>query len=176
MPTPFLATGAIDTAKLFLDFQKPIVTVVSGTGPLSYATDYAPADEVSTKDISPANPDLKRPLLVLVDKQTASAAEENDRAKIIGASTEYTFGKGIIQTVQRLQTGAGVAVTVARYETPLGNSINKKGTQPCVTAMLGTLHRSLNNASSAGVHVNEQVACEIVDSGDKCLSRVASLP
>jgi len=136
------------------------VTVVSGTGPLSYATDYAPADEVSTKDISPANPDLKRPLLVLVDKQTASAAEvlsaalqENDRAKIIGASTEYTFGKGIIQTVQRLQTGAGVAVTVARYETPLGNSINKKG-----------------------VHVNEQVACEIVDSGDKCLSRVASLP
>jgi C-terminal processing protease CtpA/Prc len=39
-----------------------------------------------------------------------------------------TFGKGIIQTIRELSDGnGGVAVTVARYETPQHNDINKSG-------------------------------------------------
>jgi carboxyl-terminal processing protease len=41
---------------------------------------------------------------------------------------EKTFGKGIIQTIRELDNGmGGVAVTVARYETPQHNNINKAG-------------------------------------------------
>jgi C-terminal processing protease CtpA/Prc len=39
-----------------------------------------------------------------------------------------TFGKGIIQTIRELSDkNGGVAVTVARYETPKHNNINKAG-------------------------------------------------
>jgi carboxyl-terminal processing protease len=72
------------------------------------------------------------PLAVVVNGNTASAAEvmtaalkENKRATIVG---EQTFGKGIIQTIRQLgYDNGGVAVTVARYETPLHNNINKSG-------------------------------------------------
>lgn len=50
---------------------------------------------------------------------------ENGRAKIAG---EQTFGKGIIQTIRALSNeNGGVAITVARYETPKHNDINKQG-------------------------------------------------
>jgi carboxyl-terminal processing protease len=37
---------------------------------------------------------------------------------------EKTFGKGVIQNLQELRQG-GIAVTIAKYETPLHNNINK---------------------------------------------------
>jgi len=41
---------------------------------------------------------------------------------------EQTFGKGVVQTIRQLSyDNGGVAVTVARYETPLHNDINKQG-------------------------------------------------
>lgn len=45
---------------------------------------------------------------------------------------ERTFGKGLIQTVVDLSDGSGVAVTVARYQTPAGVDINKVGISPDV--------------------------------------------
>ena len=77
--------------------------------------------------------DLDSPLVLLVDKNTASAAEvmtaalkENGRATVAG---EQTFGKGIVQTIRQLEGGenGGVAVTIARYETPEHHDINKQG-------------------------------------------------
>ena len=50
--------------------------------------------------------------------------QENDRAILVG---EKSFGKGIIQNLQELRLGAGVAVTIAKYETPLHHDINKVG-------------------------------------------------
>ena len=55
----------------------------------------------------------------------AAALQENGRATLVG---EQTFGKAIVQTVRPLANdNGGVAITVARYETPKHNNINKKG-------------------------------------------------
>ncbi len=74
------------------------------------------------------------PLVVLVNQGTASASEilagalhDNKRAAIVG---EKTFGKGLIQSLFDLSDGAGLAVTVAKYETPNHTDINKLGIQP----------------------------------------------
>jgi carboxyl-terminal processing protease len=82
----------------------------------------------------------KDPLVVLVNQGTASASEilagalkDNARAKIVG---ERTFGKGLIQSLFDLSDGAGLAVTVARYETPAHIDINKQGIKPDVSVPL----------------------------------------
>jgi carboxyl-terminal processing protease len=80
------------------------------------------------------------PLVVLVNQGTASASEilagalkDNGRATILG---EKTFGKGLIQSLFDLSDGSGLAVTVAKYETPGHIDINKQGIQPDVTVPL----------------------------------------
>lgn len=70
----------------------------------------------------------------------AGALQDNGRAKIVG---EKTFGKGLIQTIVELSDGSGVAVTVARYQTPLGTDINKIGIQPDILISNGKSRRQL---------------------------------
>ncbi len=60
---------------------------------------------------------LYKPLTDIYDVQ------ENGRARLAGSRT---FGKGIVQSLQELSQG-GVAVTYARYETPLHHDIHKVG-------------------------------------------------
>lgn len=74
------------------------------------------------------------PLAVLVNQGTASASEilagalqDNGRAQLVG---EKTFGKGLIQSLFELSDGSGLAVTVARYETPNHHDINQLGIVP----------------------------------------------
>lgn len=74
------------------------------------------------------------PLVVLVNRGTASASEilagalqDNQRAQVVG---EKTFGKGLIQSLFDLSDGSGLAVTVAKYETPNHHDINKLGITP----------------------------------------------
>ncbi len=74
------------------------------------------------------------PLVVLVDRGTASASEvlagalqDNKRAVIVG---ERTFGKGSVQSVLSLRNGSGIKLTTARYYTPSGRSIQAQGIQP----------------------------------------------
>jgi len=115
-----LLPGGVDTASLFLPNDKPVVFVTSKTGVID--------SQKTLKD----GIDLTIPLAILVDSQTASAAEvfsaalkENGRALVVG---EKTFGKGIIQTIRPLSNdNGGIAITVAKYETPLHNDINKEG-------------------------------------------------
>jgi carboxyl-terminal processing protease len=74
------------------------------------------------------------PVVVLVNSSTASAAEivsgalqDNHRAIIMG---QPTFGKGSVQTVIDLGNDLGLKLTIARYYTPSGRSIQEKGVQP----------------------------------------------
>jgi Periplasmic protease len=104
-----LLPGGVDTAALFLEANKPVVFVVDKRGVQDNQFTYQDGPELDT------------PLVVVVNGNTASAAEvmtaalkENQRATIVG---EQTFGKGIIQTIRQLgYDNGGVAVTVARYE------------------------------------------------------------
>ena len=79
------------------------------------------------------------PLVVLVDRETASAAEvvtaalhDNGRAVVVG---ESTYGKALVQTVQPLAGGAALKLTTARYLTPSGRDISSGGIVPDVLAV-----------------------------------------
>jgi len=85
------------------------------------------------------------PLAVLVNQGTASASEilagalqDNGRARLIG---ERTFGKGLIQSLFNLSDGSGLAVTIAKYETPNHHDINRQGIAPDVTISLDPITR-----------------------------------
>lgn len=71
----------------------------------------------------------KTQLVILVDENSASASEilagaiqDNDRGIIIG---RRTFGKGLVQEEKRLTDGSAFRLTIARYYTPTGRSIQK---------------------------------------------------
>ncbi len=76
------------------------------------------------------------PLVVLVNKYTASASEIT-----AGAIEDYhvgtilgtkSFGKGVVQSVYYLPNGGALKITTARYVTPLGRNIQHKGITPDV--------------------------------------------
>lgn len=69
------------------------------------------------------------PLVVLIDESSASAAEilagaiqDNDRGKLVG---RRTYGKGLVQQDQILRDGSSVRMTISRYYTPSGRSIQR---------------------------------------------------
>jgi len=71
------------------------------------------------------------PLVVLVDKNTASASEivagalqDRGRAKIVGTKT---FGKGVFQEVIELSNGGALDITAGQYFTPSGANLGGKG-------------------------------------------------
>ena len=71
-----------------------------------------------------------KPIVVLVDEFTASAAEivagalqDHDRAVLVGSRT---FGKGVVQTVYPLSDGRRMRITTGTWYTPLGRSLHRK--------------------------------------------------
>lgn len=115
-----LLQAGIEIARLWLD-RGTIVYTVNRQGIIG---SFEATNAALTKD----------PLVVLVNRGTASASEilagalqDNQRAQIVG---EKTFGKGLIQSLFDLSDGSGLAVTVAKYETPNHHDINKLGITP----------------------------------------------
>jgi carboxyl-terminal processing protease len=79
------------------------------------------------------------PLVVLVDRFSASSAEivaaalqDNARATLVG---ERTFGKALVQSIDPLDNGAALEITVAHYTTPAGRDISGIGLNPPVHAV-----------------------------------------
>jgi len=98
---------------------------------------------------TPASKQFNLPLTILVNGDTASAAEvlaaalqEHDRAVIAG---EPTYGKGVVQSVTPLSENTGLALTMAQYFTPSGRSIQR----PLPGTALATPGRELDPRSSA---------------------------
>ncbi len=81
-------------------------------------------------------PPFHAPLAVLVDGDTASAAEivagaiqDDGVGTLVG---ERTFGKGLVQSVYPLPDGSAFKLTTARYTTPKGRDIDRVGIEPDV--------------------------------------------
>ncbi|BAY07425.1 carboxyl-terminal processing protease CtpA [Calothrix sp. NIES-2098] len=115
-----LLQAGIEIARLWLD-SGTIVYTVNRQGIQGSFEAFGPA---LTSD----------PLVILVNQGTASASEilagalqDNGRAQLVG---ETTFGKGLIQSLFELSDGSGLAVTIAKYETPQHRDINKLGIKP----------------------------------------------
>ncbi len=118
--------GLLDQAIKMSDLFIPEGTIVSTIG-----------RNKKEKEVSVATKKAKYkdfPLIVLVNEYSASASEivsgalqDNKRALIVG---ERTFGKGSVQSIVKLPDGSGLKLTVARYYTPKGISIQAEGIKP----------------------------------------------
>jgi carboxyl-terminal processing protease len=119
-----LFAAAVQAAERFL----PSGIIVSTQGQVkTYAKTYLAQSPLTATDV---------PLVVLVDGETASAAEvvagalkENDRAILVG---QQTYGKGSIQKLLTLQAGAGLNLTLARFYSPRGQPFAGVGVTPHV--------------------------------------------
>ncbi|MBD5401617.1 S41 family peptidase [bacterium] len=116
-----LLTNAIFIANLFIDKGK-LVSIVGRNG---YHYDIMAQD---------TNLEIKKPIIFLVNGASASASEilsgamkDYHKAKIIGTTT---YGKGMVQKIIPMPNETGLNLTIAKYLTPKGKDINKKGISP----------------------------------------------
>ena len=114
--------GSVFIASEFLPQGKIVVTQEYKTGP---SKKY---------DVKHAGKLLTIPLVVLINKGSASASEivagalhDHKRVQLVG---EQSFGKGSIQEAIDLKDGAGIHVTIAKWILPNGQWINHTGVKP----------------------------------------------
>ncbi|MFJ9035475.1 S41 family peptidase [Streptomyces sp. NPDC102406] len=98
--------------------------------------------------------DATRPLVVLVDSGTMSAAElltgalqDRGRAVVVGSRT---FGKGSVQMPTPLPDGSVAELTVGHYRTPSGRGVDGRGITPDLEAEDGARHRAETVLSGLG--------------------------
>lgn len=105
-----------------------------------------------------AKPDkIKRtyPMVVLINGGSASASEivagalqDNKRALLLGTTS---FGKGSVQTVETLRGGYGLKLTIARYYTPSGQSIQAQGILPDIEVVQKPIEDAQTAAKPEGL-------------------------
>ncbi|MFH1576304.1 MAG: S41 family peptidase [Candidatus Margulisiibacteriota bacterium] len=119
----------------------------------------------------------RKPTVVLINEASASASEilagalrDNKVATLVGV---HSFGKASVQNVRRLNDGSALLVTIAKYLTPSGEDINKKGIQPDIEVLVPTEEASANGETepepllpdeAEGEDIQLQKALEIIRS------------
>lgn len=131
-----LLTNAVFISNLFINNGK-LVSIVGRNG---YRYDIQAQD---------TNVDIDKPIILLIDGASASASEilsgamkDYHRAKLVGTKT---YGKGMVQKIIPMPNETGINLTIARYLTPTGNDINKKGIKPDVEVKLSDEDIENNN-------------------------------
>ncbi len=116
--------AAVDIAGCFLPPGKLVVTTIDRDGE---------REEYITAGAGNGAP-YNLPLVILINKYSASAAEvlagalaDHQVATLVGTRS---YGKGVVQAVISLQSGGALKMTIARYLTPRGVSIDKNGLRP----------------------------------------------
>lgn len=122
--------GLYDTAVEMLDRMLP-------KGLLVYQEDK---DGNKQESYAKKDDEFNKPLVILVNENTASASEifagaiqDYEKGKVVGSTT---FGKGIVQSVIPLYDESAVKLTVAKYFTPKGRDIHGIGIEPDVKVEL----------------------------------------
>ena len=136
-----LLTAAIAISDRFL----PAGTIVSTKG-------RTPAD--NTKEQAQYAQTWKMPLVVLIDRNSASASEilaaaiqENGRGVVVG---ERSYGKGTVQTLFPLQSApAGLRLTTAKFYSPDGREMSGAGVTPDVKVMATVGNDATDDAAIA---------------------------
>jgi carboxyl-terminal processing protease len=113
--------AAVDISSIFINRGDPVVRVIDKSG-------------VSKSHLARGDFKLDFPLMVLVNKYSASASEitagalkDYNRGILVGTKT---FGKGSVQQVRPFPDGSALKITMSHYYTPRGKDIDKNGLEP----------------------------------------------
>lgn len=123
-----LLSNAVEVASMFLKKDAVIVMTLDRDG---------------QKEIIRSSGELiwNGPLAVLINEGSASASEilagaikDNDTGTLVGFKS---FGKASVQSVRQLSDGSAILLTIAKYQTPNGRDISKKGISPDIEVKTG---------------------------------------
>lgn len=132
-----LLRSAVDIADIFLDSGLIVSTQgrIESANQSFYATSGSMANNL--------------PLVVLINRGSASAAEivagalqDHQRAVILG---DISFGKGSVQEVLSIDEARAIKLTIARYFTPSGRSIQAQGIYPDIRVDQGNISWDRDN-------------------------------
>jgi carboxyl-terminal processing protease len=137
-------TAAVDVTSQFL-----------GSGVVLYQQQSS--GERQEYRVRPGGQATSVPLVVLIDKGSASASEivaaalrDNGRAQLVG---ERSYGKGTVQTVHTLSDRSGLRITTGAWLTPSGQPLEKQGLEPDL-AVTGQQDTAANSAASSSGAAN----------------------